>query len=303
MLKQKIAEIDFTQKGDSDRIFENAPVISSHETNWTDITLEYHRSPGATDTGEYTSPIHTIGIILANTSQSQERWLDGHFQQELVQKGDTVIVPAGVIHRSCWRDLANFIVLSFEQALLERVGRDLVNTDTIQLIPKAPPLQDPLIQAIGLSLKEELESHGMGGSLYVDQLKTTLAVQLLRKYCTRQPKLQEDNDGLPPYLLKQARDYIHAHLNQKLKLEDIADMLGMSQYYFSHLFSRSMGIAPYQYVIQQRVEKAKQLLRQKRDLSIADIALECGFSHQSHLAKYFKQLTGVTPHKYRKRTG
>ena len=90
-------------------------------------------------------------------------------------------------------------------------------------------------------------------------------------------------------------------MEQKLKLEDIAQMLGMSQFYFSHLFRRSMGMAPYQYVIQKRVERAKQLLRQ-RDLSIADIALECGFAHQSHLAKYFKQHIGVTPHKYRKQT-
>ncbi len=169
MLKQKIAEIDFTQKGDSDRIFENAPVISSHETNWTDITLEYHRSPGDIDTGEYISPIHNIGIVLPDSTNPGERWLDKRFQREIVTSGETIIIPARTIHRTIWQNPAKFVVLAFEQALLEKVGQDLVNTDLIQLIPQAPPLKDPLIYAIGLSLKEELESQGMGGSLYVER--------------------------------------------------------------------------------------------------------------------------------------
>ncbi len=96
----------------------------------------------------------------------------------------------------------------------------------------------------------------------------------------------------------QVLDYIDAHLGQNLKLENLAQLLDMSQFHFSRLFKQSMGLAPYQYLTQQRVERAKQLLKQT-DQSIVDIALHCGFNSHSHLSKKFRQITGMTPKAYR----
>ncbi|WP_026098569.1 helix-turn-helix domain-containing protein [Kamptonema formosum] len=73
-----------------------------------------------------------------------------------------------------------------------------------------------------------------------------------------------------------------AHLDQELALPDMAEVAGMSQYYFCRLFSQSMGVAPYQYVIQQRVERAKGLLKERR-LPLADVALACGESQPKSL--------------------
>jgi AraC family transcriptional regulator len=67
---------------------------------------------------------------------------------------------------------------------------------------------------------------------------------------------------------------------------------------FATQFKQVMGISPHQYVIQQRIEKAKQYLRSHK-LSITEIALECGFANQSHLTKIFKEQTGITPKAYR----
>jgi AraC family transcriptional regulator len=93
-------------------------------------------------------------------------------------------------------------------------------------------------------------------------------------------------------------DYIHDNLHQDIKLADLAQLLSMSQFHFSHLFKQSIGISPYQYLFQQRVERAKQLLKQT-ERSITDIALACGFNSHSHLSKQFRQLTGMTPKAYR----
>jgi len=73
----------------------------------------------------------------------------------------------------------------------------------------------------------------------------------------------------------------------------------MSESHFSRSFKQSAGIAPYQYLMQQRVERAKQLLKQQA-ISISDIALDCGFANQTHLTKVFRQMTGVTPKAYQK---
>ncbi len=96
----------------------------------------------------------------------------------------------------------------------------------------------------------------------------------------------------------QVLDYINDYLHQDIKLTDLAALLDMSQYHFSYLFKQATGISPYQYLLQQRIERAKQLLKQS-DRSIADIASTCGFNSHSHLSKQFRQLTGTTPKAYR----
>jgi AraC family transcriptional regulator len=98
--------------------------------------------------------------------------------------------------------------------------------------------------------------------------------------------------------LQQALDYIQTHLEQELFLEQIAAVINISPTYFASLFKQATGIPPHQYVIQQRVKRAEAMLL-KTDLAIADIALQVGFSSQSHLTQQFKRLTGMTPKQVR----
>ncbi|NJR63691.1 MAG: helix-turn-helix transcriptional regulator [Cyanobacteria bacterium CRU_2_1] len=106
------------------------------------------------------------------------------------------------------------------------------------------------------------------------------------------------NSDLTRTQLQQAIDYIHTYLDRDLSLSQIAKIINISPTYFARLFKRATGTSPHQYVIQQRVERAKLMLT-KTDLAIAEIALQVGFSSQSHLTQQFKRLTGVTPKQVR----
>ncbi|MBE9004407.1 helix-turn-helix transcriptional regulator [Fortiea sp. LEGE XX443] len=121
-----------------------------------------------------------------------------------------------------------------------------------------------------------------------------LLVRLLQAYATRKLVIRTYGDGLAKNKLQLAVDYINSHLDQDIKLTDIAELLGVSHYYFCRLFKQSIGTTPHQYLIQQRIERAKILLK-NRKLSIAEVALECGFTDQSHLTKHFKRIVGLTP--------
>lgn len=81
-------------------------------------------------------------------------------------------------------------------------------------------------------------------------------------------------------------DYIHTHLDEEIRVTELADIVDMSRYHFANLFKQTMGISPYQYVLRQRVEQAKRLLKQQ-DLSLAEIASACGFANQSHFIKRY----------------
>ena len=88
-------------------------------------------------------------------------------------------------------------------------------------------------------------------------------------------------------------------LTENITLQEISKEVGLSRCYFVQMFKQSTGIAPYQYIIQQRVEKAKQLLKQ--DLPLVEVALECGFSSQSSLNRTFRKCVGTTPKGYRQK--
>ena len=112
------------------------------------------------------------------------------------------------------------------------------------------------------------------------------------------PSITSQNRSLTHTQLQQAIDYIQTYLNRDLSLAELASVIGISPTYFASLFKQAMGISPHQYIIQQRVERAKLMLL-RTDLTIADIALQVGFSSQSHLTHQFKRVTGLTPKQVR----
>jgi len=105
--------------------------------------------------------------------------------------------------------------------------------------------------------------------------------------------------GLSKRKLQQTIQYINQNLAEDLSLQTLATHIGFSQYYFCRLFKESTGLTPYQYIIQQRIERAKQLLTQDK-YSIVDVALQVGFANQSHFCQRFRRITGVSPRTYRR---
>jgi AraC-like DNA-binding protein/PAS domain-containing protein len=100
--------------------------------------------------------------------------------------------------------------------------------------------------------------------------------------------------GLPPGLTRRICDYIESNLGEKIGLTTLAAMSGLSTYHFARAFHQSVGIAPHSYLLRRRVEHVEHMLRETQ-LPLSEIALATGFSDQSHLARHFHRLTGVSP--------
>jgi AraC-like DNA-binding protein/PAS domain-containing protein len=100
--------------------------------------------------------------------------------------------------------------------------------------------------------------------------------------------------GLSPARAHRICEYIHTNLDQNISLEALAEMAGLSTYHFARAFKQTVGMPPHGYVLQRRIEHAQQMLR-NTDLPMSEIALSAGFSDQSHLARHFRRMTGVSP--------
>jgi transcriptional regulator of acetoin/glycerol metabolism/AraC-like DNA-binding protein len=100
--------------------------------------------------------------------------------------------------------------------------------------------------------------------------------------------------GLPPVLTQRICEYIESHLEQKIGLEALAAMAGLSTHYFARAFHQSVGMPPHSYLLSRRLERAERMLRETL-LPLSEIAGATGFSDQSHLARHFRRRTGMSP--------
>lgn len=108
----------------------------------------------------------------------------------------------------------------------------------------------------------------------------------------------QQSGGLQPRKVRIVKDYVEAHLHEKISLSTMAGQIRMSPYHFGRLFKQSTGLSPHQYLMEQRILKAKELLADHR-LTIAEISQWSGFNSRAHFTTTFRKRVGKTPSEYR----
>ena len=291
MSGEELPGIDADSKNVYPELLSRPPLLSSGKTLWSGISLDQLLLPPG-ETPEFALLEFVLTINLGQGFQV-ERILGKNSQIGFMFTGAVALCPMHAPQAIRWDRNTHILSLYLEHELLTRNAVEVLDTEQFELIPHLIT-QDALIYQIGLALKTQLQANDVNSRLYAESAATFLAVHLLQTYSARKFIVQEYEGGLPQQKLRQAIEYIQEHLDQEISLNELAEYLGISRYYFCRLFKQSTGLSPYQYVIQQRVERAKELLLQGK-LSLSDIAIACGFTHQSHLNRHFKRLTGVTP--------
>jgi AraC family transcriptional regulator len=273
--------------------FPNPPILSSHQANWKELQLIFSRQP-AFYIPDHVSLFHTICVNTGN-SITLERTVDGRSQTiDALPIGDVGFYPASSHQTFQSHQEAEAIQLYLAPSLIRRTEAELCLNDGIALVPKLEPGRDPLIYQIAIALKTSLEADGPTSQLYADAMANALAVHLLTRYSTHRPTLLKSSGGLSERQLKSVTDYIHSYLERDVTLAELANLAQLSSYHFIRLFKQSVGLSPHQYHIRCRVDRAKQLLLERK-LSLAEIALAVGFANQGHLNYHFKRWVGATP--------
>lgn len=243
---------------------------------------------------------HHLLSLLLNDEPRQVSCFNGREYDGPRLKGEFFILPAEEPSAFHWENTDESIAFIIDPLFLQEVAREneCLNPDQVELLPTLMG-KDSTLESMALLFKQEMHRLGLGGRLFSESLANCFATHLLRYHCAFEACPRNYKGGLSTRKLRLAIDYIQANLDQKLSLRIIAQELHMSQFYFSELFKQSMGIPPYKYVLQQRVERSRQLLK-NHELPITDIAYQCGFANQTHLTKHFRKVIGMTPKKYRK---
>ena len=144
-------------------------------------------------------------------------------------------------------------------------------------------------------LYRELSLGGAADRLYMESLVMKLAVLLRQRHSTTSPvRPIPQSSSLTRNQARRVLDYIEANLSRQLTLSELAKIAGLSLHHFARMFKQTLGVAPYRYVLQRRVERAKLMLRTAR-ASLVDISLSAGFYSQSHFTSTFGRMVGATP--------
>lgn len=161
-------------------------------------------------------------------------------------------------------------------------------------------LEDDLVLAqITKSILPFLGSNDALSVLALDQFSLILGAHLVQQYGALQKAARHSKGGLAPWQKRRASELLHENMHGRIRLSEIARECGLSTSHFARSFKATFGISTHQWLIQHRIEHAKQLMIQT-NLSLTEIAVQAGFNDQAALTHTFRQLVGVSPGRWRR---
>ena len=266
-------------------------VLSSDSSPWTGFTVEQYSGGPADATNE--SPLFHHVVVQLDRPTSFEQRSEGQTHTFHIPPGGVSLFPALQPITVRNRDTREFIVIAIDPRLVVRAAHEVVQPERLELRGQIG-IDDPMVRGLALALRAEILSGYGGGRWYGEALVQTLAIHLVRHYAATPQTVREDTGGLGRRPLRLVLDYIQDHLAEEISLETLAGVAGLSPFHFARLFKKTVGIAPHQYLIRRRVERAKELLL-TTEIEIAEIAVQVGFCDQSHLTSHFKRTYGIAP--------
>jgi len=265
---------------------------------WAGIALENYTVP-AVFIPRHEHPEHFLHVVLSGAVKYEVNTRGQNFRFSS-RPGTTFLLPRGTVDEVNWAGPTQRMAVAIHPSLLTSALDETAHEADVELTEHWD-LIDRHILGLLLEMTADLDDSSPAGTIYGESLANALAVYLVKRYAVRQVIPVIYKGGLPRYRLKRVLDYIAASLDEDISLSQLAAIAGMSPHYFSELFKQSTGRAPHNYVLFQKIERAKQQLRDPKR-SIIDAGLDSGFQNPSHFARVFRRVVGTTPSSFRANT-
>jgi AraC family transcriptional regulator len=273
-----------------------ASTLSSERIHWDGFRLNVFHDIPPWQVPEHEHPTHIASLVTSGCTNLH--WTTGGRKRRAqYTPGDIYLLPAGTRDRLEWDQPTNRVILTVEPTVLARAFEETAHRADFEILERWV-FKDRHIASLMLALSADLEDGSPAGRIYGESLGLAVAVYLARRYGVPTHEPRHFSGGLPRYRLRLVLDYIRTHLDQDVRLAELATLAGASPHYFAQLFRQSTGQSPHQYVLAQRIERAKRLLR-NRTLSALDVAVLLGFADAGHFSKVFRRIVGSTPSRYR----
>ena len=222
--------------------------------------------------------------------------VDHEVRKVFYRAGEGRLTPAGRPVSFRWSGEVQVLMLGFEPWFMERIAAELGASSALHVGANTRKLPaDHPACALMSQLARELDA-APGASMIAEGVARAIAVLLLREY--DQLPARKPAAAAPPVAVLRAVELMRQRMGESLSLEEIADAAGLSPFHFSRQFKAATGHPPHEYLMRLRVDRAQELMRQQREWTMAAVAQDAGFADQSHMARHFKRVLGVTPRQF-----
>jgi AraC family transcriptional regulator len=278
-------------------------LLASDALGFSDVVLRsYAQAPAEVEV----PPLRDYGLALhQGAAMTMDRRIDGGpWKRELLIPGTVAVLTRAAPSEWHWSLATEVTHLYLSRDLLARVSADVFDRDIADVqLRDVLMADDEILRACIENIAEEVRTHGLGGQLLVDACATQACVQLLRRYADITFHEDRVHDaGFSRLQAKIVAHYIEEHIDQKLRLAELAQVARVSVNHFLRQFKLSFGCAPHVYVIRRRLERAQHLLT-KTHLQIKEVAADTGFADQSHMSRAFRRYLRTTPGSFRDTSG
>lgn len=209
--------------------------------------------------------------------------------------GSVVMINPGEVHssRPCISTGCTYRMVYPSLELFQQVTSDMAGSNK-QMLPAftTPIIQDEQLAQLIYRLHCGLEMSAC--RLESECMLLQILTQLIERYADKRMMLKRVSEER--LAVRQVKEYLEAHYVDNVSLEQLAQITNLSPFHLTRVFCHALGLPPHAYLLQVRVLRAKRLLSQ--GWALAQVALETGFTHQSHLHRHFKRIVGVTPKQY-----
>jgi AraC-like DNA-binding protein len=161
-----------------------------------------------------------------------------------------------------------------------------------------PGVTDPVLAGIAAALLPALERPAETSRLFLDHMALALCAHLASTYGGARSR-RATVAGLAPWQERRAKELLCGNLARHVSLAEVAAECALSRGHFSKAFKTTTGQSPHAWLIERRIEAARQML-QASSASLSEIAIACGFADQSHLTRVFGARTGSSPAQWRR---
>jgi AraC family transcriptional regulator len=242
---------------------------------------------------------HVLSFLLKG--ETRANWRRGqHEVRRVCRPGTVSITPSGDEQEFRCSGFVEVLGWGIDPVFVQSIAERELDRPcgSLEIIALHGGVDDRLWE-LGRRMAAELESPRYASRLYFDTLNTQLAICLVRDHSSLVTHGDVARQRIEDLRIRKAIDFIHANLSWNITLEELAEETNLSPGYLVAAFKQATGRPPHRYLLEQRIERAKVLLADPNQI-ITQIALDVGFSSQSHLTTVFRRLTGLTPNAYRK---
>jgi AraC-like DNA-binding protein len=240
--------------------------------------------------GEYVAPHPRLFIILDKEGGEFDARLSPNGEKFVSCQGPASFIPAEIpVWTRCEEiDRLRHLDVHFDPAALSE--RLLEDVDLDCLATPRLAVSDERILGLARLIAAECESPDARHDLYGDSLTVALLIDVLQLGRRKERK----RTPLTSWQLRRVTDFIEDNCTRSIRLQELAELVALSQTYFSHAFKASTGVPPHQWQMSARIRRVQELLL-SGDTPLTEVAAETGFSDQAHFTRTFRRIVGETP--------